>query len=60
METQQAMQISGNSQGWKKLHNRARKQAPMIGVTLLGLFLLLIFILPLGYMVNTAFKLDTQ
>jgi multiple sugar transport system permease protein len=60
METQQAMQTSGHSEGWRQIQNQVRKQAPKTGVTLLGLFLLIVFILPLGYMVNTAFKLDTQ
>lgn len=60
METQPPMQTPGTSQVWKNLQNRVRKPASKIGVTLLGFFLLLVFILPLGYMVNTAFKLDTQ
>jgi multiple sugar transport system permease protein len=60
METQHAVQTSGHSESWRQKHNQVRKQVPKIGVTLLGLFLLLVFILPLGYMVNTTFKLDTQ
>ncbi len=60
METQQALQKPAGPEGWKRLHYRARAQAPKAGVTLLGLLLLVIFVLPLGYMVNTAFKLDTQ
>jgi len=60
METQQAMQTFGDSRGLGRLQNRVQKRAPTFGVTLLGLLLLVAFILPLGYMVNTAFKLDTQ
>ncbi len=60
MEIYSDRQTSGNMQFWKKLQDRVRKLTPKLGVTLLGLFLLLVFIMPLGYMVNTAFKLDTQ
>jgi multiple sugar transport system permease protein len=60
METQHTMQVPGNSESRKQIQHQVRRQAPKIGITLLGFALLLVFILPLGYMVNTAFKLDTQ
>ena len=37
-----------------------REGLSMIGVTGLGLLALLIFLLPLGYVLATAFKLDSQ
>jgi multiple sugar transport system permease protein len=37
-----------------------RKIAPKILLTALGFFLMLVFLMPLGYMITTAFKLDSQ
>ncbi len=60
MENQGAIRTANNSDRGREFQHRVRRLSPKLGVTLLGLFLLIAFILPLGYMVNTTFKLDTQ
>jgi multiple sugar transport system permease protein len=37
-----------------------RKASPKVLVTLLGFGLMIVFLMPLGYMLTTAFKLDSQ
>ncbi len=60
MENQGAIRISDSSNLREQFRHQVRRLSPKVGVTLLGLLLLIAFILPLGYMVNTTFKLDTQ
>jgi multiple sugar transport system permease protein len=43
-----------------RLPNRLRKVLPAVLVTLLGFALMVIFLMPLGYMITTAFKSDAQ
>ncbi len=60
MDNQKAIRLSDTSEPWRQFQHTVRRLSPRVGVTLLGLALLIAFILPLGYMVNTTFKLDTQ
>jgi multiple sugar transport system permease protein len=39
---------------------KIQKIVPTVLITLLGLVLMIVFLMPLGYMITTAFKLDTQ
>jgi multiple sugar transport system permease protein len=43
-----------------RVPNRLRKALPSVLVTLFGFILMIIFLMPLGYMLTTAFKSDTQ
>src|SRR5512135_3176090 len=60
MELSQTLHAPSKPPLARRLRSFSRYQLPKLGVTFLGLFLLIIFILPIGYMINTAFKLDTQ
>src|ERR1041384_6087063 len=40
--------------------NKLRSITPKVVVTLLGIVLMIIFLMPLGYMLTTAFKSDNQ
>jgi multiple sugar transport system permease protein len=55
-QAQKIRTVSDSSQFQPKL----RKAASTALVTVLGLVLMLVFLMPLGYMITTAFKLDSQ
>jgi multiple sugar transport system permease protein len=60
MENQIAMKTKQAADRSWWIQNRIKRTMPVIGVTVIGLVLMFVFILPLAYMVNTAFKLDEQ
>lgn len=43
-----------------RMPNKLRKAMPTVLVTLFGFILMIVFLMPLGYMVTTAFKSDSQ
>ena len=60
MENQHAIPIANIPRAGVKWSGLFRKNISRVGISVLGLLLLILFIMPLGYMVNTTFKLDTQ
>jgi ABC-type glycerol-3-phosphate transport system permease component len=54
--TDRAVAVRGSSQ----LGFRLRQIATNLGVTFLGIVVMLVFLMPLGYMLSTAFKQDSQ
>ena len=55
-----ASEMIRNSRFVNILENGLRRLTPKVLMTLLGIALMLIFLMPLGYMLDTAFKQDTQ
>src|SRR5438128_2796584 len=51
---------ASQSQFRLRLGNQVRKHLETVLVTGLGLALMIAFLMPLGYMITTAFKLDSQ
>src|SRR5260221_12804923 len=55
-----AYEMTRNSRLKNIFDNWLRRLTPKVLITLLGIALMLIFLMPLGYMLDTAFKQDTQ
>src|SRR5260221_8015804 len=55
-----AYEMTRNSRLKNFFENWLRRFTPKVLITLLGIALMLIFLMPLGYMLDTAFKQDVQ